>query len=118
MIVKNKIENLYNEITFELYVGGLIDKVLDMEVIIDRDEADVYGYTIVDDETREAEKIFINELAFYDIEDKKECEFEIVVTIVHEIAHQNVAKKTLKHTKNFHKEFANLFNYLINKGVI
>ena len=116
--MKNKIENLYNEITFELYVGGLIDKVLDFEVICDKNELDVYGYTIIDTETREAEKIFINELAFYDIEDKKECEREIVITIVHEIAHQNVSKQTMKHTKNFYKEFTKLFNHLIFKGVI
>ena len=116
--MKKKIENFYNEITFELYVEGLIDKVLDFEVISDKNELDVYGYTIVDNETREAEKIFINELAFYDIEDKKECEREIIITIVHEIAHQNVSKQTMKHTKNFYKEFTKLFNHLIFKGVI
>ena len=116
--MKKKIENLYNEITFELYVEGLIDKVLDFEVICDKNELDAFGYTIVDTETREAEKIFINELAFYDIEDKKECEREIVITIVHEIAHQNVVKKTLKHSKSFYKEFTKLFNHLIFKGVI
>ena len=116
--MKNKIENLYNEITFELYVEGLIDKVLDFEVIIDRLETDVFGYTIIDTETREPEKIFINELAFYHIQDKKEREREVIITIVHEIAHQNVAKQTLKHTKNFYKEFTKLFNHLIFKGVI
>ena len=116
--MKKQIENLYNEITFELYTEGLIDKVLDFEVIIDRIETDVYGYTIIDIETREAEKIFINELAFYHIQDKKECEREIIITIVHEIAHQNVSKQTMKHTKNFYKEFTKLFNHLIFKGVI
>lgn len=116
--MKKKIENLYNEITFELYVGGLIDKVLDFEVICDKNDLDVYGYTIVDTNTREAEKIFINELTFYDIEDKNECELEIIKTIVHEIAHQNVVKKTLKHSKSFYKEYNKLFNHLIFKGVI
>lgn len=116
--MKKQIENLYNEITFELYVEGLIDKVLDFEVIIDRNEDDVYGYTIYDIETREAEKIFINEVAFYHIQDKKEREYEIIKTIVHEIAHQNTVKKTLKHSKNFYKEYYKLFNHLIIMGVI
>ena len=53
-----------------------------------------------------------------DIEDKRECEYEIIKTIVHEIAHQNTSKKTMKHTKNFYKEMVKLFNHLIFKGVI